>query len=115
MLSAIRLPRRARSIRSRTFVFPAREWFVGVLLMLAILLGGLFYAVHLFLTEIDTEYFDVSAASVQPEIYKHAVIERVLTAFDARALRFEAIQNDTPLPLVEVATSVASTTSLPVE
>lgn len=83
----------ARVGASRAFVNPSREWGIGLLIGVLVLVVGMVYASTLFYSASDeTETSALVPATVSPLPYRAQEVRAVLEVYEARARAFTEMQ-----------------------
>jgi hypothetical protein len=92
---------RLKGLRRHGFVlvYPVREWALGILLGIALLIGGGVYAALMFTNATmravdDTEH----QRTESPSPYRQEEVRRTLQLYEDRARRFEELRGDVPPP-----------------
>jgi hypothetical protein len=112
-----RVHRESRGLPPRRLIYPAREWAIGVVLTIGIILivcavSGYTY---LYLTDIQTRIEPVTPTTVR---YQEQTVARALELYELRADRFAVLQPTAPAaplePALATSTETAIATSTPV-
>ncbi len=94
----------------RRIMHPARDWFIGLLGVGVVFLGGGVYAGYLFWSKSNTiaETHEATSGSVK---YDRKLIDRVLTDYRARQTRYESLGGGTAFILKDIDTDKAKSIS----
>lgn len=102
--------KRGRGIPDKRLMHPVREWLLGLLGAVAVVVCGVLYSTQLFTTYDKVTEIEQTDSTISIR-YNQTVIDDARAQFSARSERFNELRGDRPAPPPpEVATSTATTT-----
>lgn len=102
--------RRGDGYHDRRIMYPARDWLIGLLGAAVLFLGSSVGAGYLFWSKSNaaTEVYEVA---IDPVHYDSKLIERVLTNYAARQVRYKSLREDTTFVLEDGGMDKVESTS----
>jgi len=85
------ITRRSSGKRDRRIIHPQREWFIGLVIIFVLFIGGSMYTGYLFFTEFNYEV-DPATVEVKTTTYQNERVRDVLNAYREKKTSFEKLR-----------------------
>lgn len=110
--TALAVFKRKQKVTQPRLVHPPRDWFIGMSIGVAILVGIMAWSGYMYISNRSSEQFQQNHEVAQPTVYRAAVVAEALEYFEDRQSRFAAVSDEAlivtppePTPPEAVSTS----------
>lgn len=102
--------KRSQNIPDKRLLHPKRDWFIGILIFLAVLCVGSISSVYSFLS---FQNINLEGLVTEKDIaqYREQLVQNQLLRFEDRKALYEVLRNQAPVVIEEEASETASSTA----